>query len=362
MSRQRGGTTRRRDDDERGATSSAEDIGRLLKQRRQERELDLSTVHDRLHRPITQLEALESGDLAALPDQALALSTLRRYASLLDLDGDVLALQMIDAWAEAPPVVRELAMSEAGTGATAVTNVVTAVTTGPEHLRAFTQTGQVPKVGGGATGPTGGSGAYGYGVSTGPPTGTFPVVPRHDLKRSRRSVAKARRRIRAPRWLKVSTWITAGLVLVVVVGFGLLQWRSEWLVRSHILRVAEPGAAHPASPTRPVGGGPIKATVVPTASSGPSSAYTVGTSHFTVVVATSGRNWIQVTSSTSPTPLISGIQTGSKIQAFPAQGTMTVQVGSSQAVIIVTVNKKTVFSATPTTTPFTYVFAPAPGT
>ena len=52
---------------------------------------------------------------------------------------------MIDAWSRVPP----------GNGAPAdpagaVTDVVTAVTTGPDHLRAFTQTGEVPKVGAGS--------------------------------------------------------------------------------------------------------------------------------------------------------------------------------------------------------------------
>ena len=70
----------------------------MLRAAREERGLDLLAVHDRLSRPITQLEALENGDLAGLPDQALALSTLRRYAAFLGLDGDALALQMIDAW------------------------------------------------------------------------------------------------------------------------------------------------------------------------------------------------------------------------------------------------------------------------
>jgi hypothetical protein len=58
-------------------------------------------VHDRLSRPITLIEALENGDFAALPDQAQALSTLRRYAAFLGLDGDALALQMLDAWSAA---------------------------------------------------------------------------------------------------------------------------------------------------------------------------------------------------------------------------------------------------------------------
>jgi hypothetical protein len=359
VTRQRGGTTRRRDDDEGEAISSAEEIGRLLKDRRQERALDLSTVHDRLNRPITQLEALENGDLASLPDQALALSTLRRYAALLELDGDALALQMIDAWSALPPVARDLAMGD--TGATAVTNVVTAVATGPEHLRAFTQTGEVPKVGGGVTGSRGGSGAYRYGVSTGPPTGTFPVVPRQDLKQSRRSVARARRKLRAPGWLKASTWIAGSLVVVIIVGFGLLQWRSNWLVQSHIIRVVQPGGTHPTSPNAPAGGGSGKADVVPTTSSGQSSAYTVSTSHFTVVLATSGRCWIQVTSSQSATPLASGVQDGGKTLVFPAKGTMTVQVGSSSVVVGITVHKKNVFYNAPQTVPYMYTFTPASG-
>jgi hypothetical protein len=359
VTRQRGGTTRRRDDDERGATSSAEDIGRLLKQRRQERELDLSTVHDRLHRPITQLEALESGDLASLPDQALALSTLRRYASLLELDGDVLALQMIDAWAEAPPPTRDAVAGD--TGVSAVTAVVTAVATGPDHLRAFTQTGEVPKVGGGATGSPGGSGAYGYGLPTGPPTGTFPVVPRHDLKQSRRSVARARRRVRAPRWLKVSTWVVAGLVVVIAVGFGLLQWRSDWLVRSHILRVVEPGGAHPTASSPAAAGGSGTPTVVATPTSAASGTYTVSTGHFSVVLATSGRCWILVTSSQSATPLIDGVQDANKLLAFPAQGTMTVEIGSTQGAVAITVGKKSIFYDSPKVVPFTYTFAPASG-
>ncbi len=83
MIRPRGGTTRRRDDQDAGTISSAEELGRLLRDAREERGLDLLAVHDRLSRPITLLEALENGDLANLPDQALALSTLRRYAAFL---------------------------------------------------------------------------------------------------------------------------------------------------------------------------------------------------------------------------------------------------------------------------------------
>ena len=84
MIRPRGGTTRRRDDQQEQAVATIVEIGKRLQGAREERGLSLLVVHDRLSRPITQLEALENGDLASLPDQALAISTLRRYATFLE--------------------------------------------------------------------------------------------------------------------------------------------------------------------------------------------------------------------------------------------------------------------------------------
>ncbi len=352
MIRQRGGTTRRRDDQQEETMSSAEEIGRQLRDAREERGLDLLAVHDRLSRPITQLEALEHGDLARLPDQALALSTLRRYAAFLGLDGDALALQMIDAWSTAPP---------SSNGAAALTKVVAAVTTSPDHLRAFTQTGQVPRVGGGSAAAAGG-----YGVATGPPTGTFPVVPRQDIKHSKRAVTKARRRLRAPTSLKVVTWVTAVLVVVALAGFGVRQWRPQWLVRSHIIRIVQPGGAPAAAPIPAAGGAAgagahQPASAVQLASTnGLVSNYTVNTQKFTISIATSGPCWVQVTSAGSAVPLVSGVQQAGKSLSFPANGMMTVQVGSSAVIVAVSVKKKIAFFDKPRATPFTYIFTPAP--
>jgi hypothetical protein len=354
--RQRGSTTRRGDDQQEDPASSAREIGRMLRDAREERGLDLLAVHDRLSRPITHLEALEVGNLAALPDQALALSTLRRYAAFLGLDGDAMALQMIDAWSSEPAS----AESPRGEGGPPVTRVVAAVTTGPDHLRAFTQTGEVPKVGGASTSAAGGSGAYGYGVATGPPTGTFPVVPRHDLQTSKRALAKARRRLRAPRWLKVVTWVSVVLLLVVAVGFGIYQQRPQWLARSHILRVAAPGggtATPSANTPTPNKGAPSVAVTSFTTQSG---SYTVDSSKFTVAVATSGPCWVQVTSATSNTPLLSGVQSAGKRATFVATGTLKVEVGSSAVAVFVFINGKGVFLNQPHVVPYTYTFTPAP--
>jgi hypothetical protein len=344
--------------------SSAEEIGRLLRDAREERGLDLLAVHDRLSRPITQLEALERGDLVRLPDQALALSTLRRYAVFLGLDGDALALRMIDAWSANPPA------GPTPSDTAAVSKVVAAVTTGPDHLRAFTQTGQVPRVGAGSTAAPGG---YGFGVATGPPTGTFPVVPQKEIKDSKRAVAKARRRLRAPTPLKVLTWVAAILMLAVVAGFAIYQWRPQWLAQSHLLRVTQAGprSAGPHSstgtqaPTAPAATGPSHPTqqaspVVTTSTTGSSANYTVSARQFTATLITSAPCWVLVTSSDSPTPLLQGVQPAGKRLSFDAKrATLTVQVGASAVVVSVSVRNKVVFFNAPQVAPFTYVFAPA---
>jgi cytoskeletal protein RodZ len=332
-------------------------VGTRLRQAREERGLDLLTVHDRLGRPITQIEALEYDDHAALPDEALAVSTLRRYATLLGLDGDELHRQWSDERAAAGA---ELASTRA---VPALTSVVAAVTTGPDHLRAFTETGEVPQVGGRVTSASGTSGNYDYKVSTGPPTGTFPVVPRGDLRRSRRSVARARRRMKAPFWLKFLTWLSVVLILAVAAGWVLLSVKPSALAQAHILRVVPPGsgsaAAGSGSPGSTAPASHQTFPVQPTGTSPSGASYSVATPKFDVVIATTGRCWVQVTSSSSPVPLISGVQDGGKALSFPAQGTMTVEVGSSAVIVGVEIRGRSAFTNAPTTVPFTYTFAPA---
>jgi cytoskeletal protein RodZ len=321
---------------------------------RVERGLDLLAVHDRLGRPITQIEALEHDDMEALPDDVLALSTLRRYATLLGLDGDDLATRFI--------AQREAYRDLSATRATpALTSVAATVTASPDHLRAFTETGEVPQVGNRST-PSGGSRTSRHDVNTGPPTGTFPVLPRSDLRKGRRQVKRARRRMNAPRWLKVVTWIVGLLVLVVAVGSILLVVRPRTLANAHILRVVPAGSAAAA-------GGPSTSTattaptihqvspVQPAGTTASGASYTVDTSHYDVVVATSGPCWVQVTSSSAAVPLVAGVQQAGKVLSIPAVGTMTVQVGSSAVLVGITIKGKNVFTNAPKVIPFTYTFS-----
>ena len=360
MVRSRGGSTRRGADSQNGGLDPpAESVGAQLRRAREGRGLDLLTVHDRLGRPITQIEALETGDMTSFPDETLALSVLRRYATFLGLDGDVLARQFVTA--------RSLAEDDQGAERVgALTSVGAAVSAGPDHLRAYTETGEVPQVGRRGAAPAGTSEKFDHAVSTGPPTGTFPVVPRSDLRRSRRTVARARRRMRAPTPLKVVTWFVVLLLVVVGAGFVLQSTAPQVLANAHILRVV------PAGPAASSTGGSSGSTgttsaprvrqvfpVQPAGSTPSSATYTVATSKFEVVVATSGPCWVQVTSSSSPDPLQSGVEPGGKVLAYPADGVMTVEVGSTAVLVGITIKGKPAFTATPKAIPFTYTFAPA---
>jgi hypothetical protein len=79
-----------------------------------------------------------------------------------------------------------------------------------------------------------------------------------------------------------------------------------------------------------------------------------------VNVATSGKCWVQVLSSQSVTPVLSGVQPAGKVLAFPAKGVMTVQVGASAVVVGVSINGKAAFLNSPHSTPYLYTFTPAP--
>lgn len=61
-------------------------IGELLKNAREERRISLSQAAQQLHIRPRYLEALENGDLSALPGQAYAIGYLKRYVHLLTLD------------------------------------------------------------------------------------------------------------------------------------------------------------------------------------------------------------------------------------------------------------------------------------
>ncbi|MGA8372210.1 MAG: helix-turn-helix transcriptional regulator [Acidimicrobiales bacterium] len=338
---------------------SPADIGRVLREKREALGLDLLTVHDRLGRPITQLEALENGDLSRLHNQAFALSTLRRYARFLTLDGDALALQFMQSVSVGRPGRPSPPPAGRRGAASTPTGMVAAVDSGPEHLRAFTQTGPVPRVGGYDNGLTG----TGFG-SVGPPTGTLSVIPREQIKETRKAQRRARRSRQAPALLRLATWVVLAALLVALVGVGLRYGRPQLLVQWHI---AQPnGALYLASPppsTAPTTPHhPRDAAVKQVSTDNQTEAtYTVSNSNFKVILTTTAPCYVQINSPASVNAIVADVQPPNVTKSYPASGSLTVQIGAAGVSISVSVKGSNVFTTVPKIAPFTYTFNSTPG-
>jgi hypothetical protein len=343
MMRNRGTDARVPGDQQDEPAPSPVDIGRVLRAKREELGLDLLTVHDRLGRPITQLEALEAGDLSRLHNQAFALSTLRRYASFLALDGDALALQF---------------MESLSTVEGAPTGVVAVGAPEPDHLRAFTQTGPVPRVGGNSRGYNGGFG------QAGPPTGTLSVIPREQIKETRKIQRKVRRTRQAPLLLRLATWIVLVALVVALAGVGIRHWRPQLYVQWHIVpangALYQPPASSAATtpPTQPVA--PVAVKQVSTDNL-TTATYTVDAAHFTVVLTTTAPCYVEVTSPASVNPIVEDVQPPNVTKSYPADGSLTVNIGAAGVSISVSVKGKSAFTTVPEHAPFTYTFNSVPG-
>jgi len=359
--RHRSGATR--DDEEIGRPvppRSPVEIGQVLRRAREERGLELLSVHDRIGRPITQLEALELGSVSAVHDQIALVSTLRNYAAFLGLDGDGLALALIDQWSRPSGVGQGPGRPSSPTGVPVTGGA------GPEHLRAFTQTGRVDAVRSLTREATSSFvGAY----ATGPATGVLPAVDRQDPVTTRQLVRSARRKRRAPLALRVATWLVVVALVVGLGGLAAQRWRPQWLTRlhlEHVVAVAAPStvprssirpARAPARTGRPAARtSPSVAPVVLTSSSHTTATYSVAAHQFTVTLATSAPCWIQVSTPASVTPVAEGVQPAGKTTRYPATGTMTVQVGASGVLVGIVVDGKTRFTVAPQQAPYTYIF------
>jgi cytoskeleton protein RodZ len=343
MMRNRGTDARVAGDQQDEPTPSPADIGRVLRAKREELGLDLLTVHDRLGRPITQLEALEAGDLSRLHNQAFALSTLRRYARFLALDGDALALQFMESLS---------AVVGAPTG------LVSPASPDPDHLRAFTQTGPVPRVGGNSHSYN--PAAYGQ---VGPPTGTLSVIPREQIKETRKIQRQVRRTRQAPVLLRLVTWVVLVALLVALAGVGIRHWRPQLFVQWHIVPANGALYVPPASSASTTPPHPVAPVTVKQASTDnlTTATYTVTAAHFNVVLTTTAPCYVEVTSPASVNPIVEDVQPTNTTKSYPADGSLTVNIGAGGVSISVSVKGKSVFTTHPQHAPFTYTFNSAPG-
>ena len=70
--------------------AAAEELGKLLRQNREQQQLSLGDVSEHLKLPARQVEALENADFSKLPEPVFVRGFLRSYGRYLNLDEAVL--------------------------------------------------------------------------------------------------------------------------------------------------------------------------------------------------------------------------------------------------------------------------------
>ncbi len=215
-------------------------FGAELRQAREEQGLSLETIQDRTGVRRFHLEALEDESLAPFPDEKTALVAVRRFAEVVGLDGPTMMQIVGERWrnvGESPPpplsgstaVVapaprRPAPALIAATGA--VTTVVEPTGGTPHlsrfpgdtsHLKAFTQTAQVPQV---------------------TPRAAHPTLPpglRFDSTDSVPVTHRYHDPTPGPIALQVAIWSTVLLLVVGVAGIAVHHWKPSWLASIHLV-------------------------------------------------------------------------------------------------------------------------------
>lgn len=373
-----------RHDGRRGGAVTPAELGASLRAAREGSGASLTDLHDRTGVPWRQLEALEQGDLAAFADQRALVTALRRYADCVGADADALAPLVLEHWhrlvasatgttSPVPGVtpltasaVRRPATAGTATGRTEVlpgvslTGVPVPLGAAPtghlrrypddgDHLRAFTQTAQVPGLRAMAGG--GGDGGLRH-------TGVLPVVAR---------VSGTRARPPVPWPLRLAVWLTA--LAVVVASGALVVHRDERslarTVRSALSSVRSAvglGNSPPplTSPPRrsATSAPPVAVTADPALAS---ATVTVHAARYAVVVAALAPVWVEAATPQNPMVFAQVMQAGDRQVFDPAAGRLSLQFGGSFALVQVQIDGKTVpgWFYRPTTVPFTLQFVAA---
>ena len=335
---------------------------------------------------MAQLDALETGAVAHIPDRLVILKTLRRYAESLGLPGDRLVLALVDLWPSTgppPPPTGSFAVPEAArTGAMAATAVgvgtETLVVAPPARESRYTDldTAAVPQVyveedptASNPLGPPPIAGAY-------LDTGVHAAVGRSGgsgLGRPKRP----RRPARLLRWLVILVGLA---VLLGSVGLVIYALKPSWFHKIGIGQSAPtnpstsvPATTAPANHPPSHGGGspPTTAAHHPTGHPG-GSAFTVATSGTdTATITVRGNNptikiaavggdcWVTVTADGQSNPEFASIISAGGEQDFPMGHSLTVQLGSSAGQATVAEGSKVLGTYTPATAPINVTFQSA---
>jgi hypothetical protein len=367
-------TTRRRGN-RRQRDPSSFPFGPDLHQARERLGLSLETVQDRTGVRLLHLEALEAGDLSRLPDEKIALIAVRRFAEVVGLDGAAMTRSVAELWRkvmDAPtpdltgtprgprkdprpsatvPVIGvpiipiPVGTAAAGTpipgnsvAASPVASHLSRFPTDTSHLRAFTQTAQVPQVESRTVRPS------------------LPPGLRFDSTDSLPVTRRSHRdRPPIPMALRVAVWTTLVLLVVSGVGIAVHHYRPAWLAKIHLVGTAGTSVRSHGT-TAPAYHGPL---VSDTAAGRLSAAVAVHSPVYEVVITTQAPCWLHVSSPTSFAPLFAATVPAGTTKTFTSgNGQLSVELGASHAIVTVQILDKTIpgWSLTPSSAPFVVNF------
>ncbi len=322
------------------------DVGAIFRAARAEAGVTLAEIHDRTGIPWLQLEALEAGELARIPDRRSVLAAVRRYADLLDLDAIELSRDADKQWSAAVGVAPAPTSPNSTATRGATTPLGPYMGDGP-HLRAFTQTGQIPGLGG--------NGGNGFGGRDMTRTGIFRAVP------ARGGYVRP-----APLALRMAVWMTAVLVVVGLIGLAVGHYQRQWLADVHIIRATTPNTqpstvTSPGPSARPPSGVGSQSSTVTMSNTGPGAAsVSVRASEFSIVVSASQPCWVSASTPQSFQPIFQGVlQSGQTTTLASANGQLTVMLGASNVALAAKVNNRLVpgWLFKPSSAPFTLNFS-----
>jgi hypothetical protein len=336
--------------------STPADVGKALRDAREASNIGLPELQDRTGVSLPHLEALEAGDLSRFSDLRSAVTAVRRYSDLVELDGEGFAGVVEAHWGASSGGVA--GGKATGNGKSNASPTQSVYLGGPAsvghlsrypgdgtHLRAFTQTDEVPGVRRASPPPDNAN----NGGRSFPVTGSFPAVP----------MVYAPPRV--PLVLRGAIWVTVTLLVVALAGLAVEHYQPQLLADIHLVhhtRTGTPptpgGATHTSSPA------PKQTSVVSLTNTGAASAsVAVAASNYSVEVAAWAPCWTVVHTPQNFSPVFAATMQTGEVKVFnPSNGQLTVSMSASGVTVQVKIAGKTVpkWIFKPTSVPFTLNF------
>jgi hypothetical protein len=341
------------------------DAGRVLREAREQLGVTLAEIRDRTGVSWQNLEALEAMDLARLPDQRTVVTAARRYSEVVGLDAAEICSTALRVWQNqhsgdgatqvAPPTAgdrsRRHLTGSAATGPTMGTSVMGDTGT-QAHLRAFTQTAEIPVTGGvRALGDEAASLHFAD-------TNAIPIISR-EQPRARHS----------HQWFQTTLGFTTLLLLVGVVGLAVHHYEPQWLANIHVTRARSPavnaktGSVTPEQSRRSsrVSVSPLPSLITQTEGRTGSASVVVHAKSYQVLISAQKPCWIDATvpPDVSRPLFVDVLQAGDTKTLAPVGGKLSIEFGASFVTVQIQVTGRIVpgWTFTPPAAPFSLSFA-----